>query len=877
DDKQTRFIGRKLDTDLFVLSADAGIDFIEPVKTKLSFGASADIKKLKGIRFQIDLDDPENLAKVDSFLQSVGVSNRPILEPAFTGIQKKMNVFNKFANQSIDHLIEQTLEKTVENLGQAAAPVTLAGEDPVVTMSKSLAHIHNIPQQVDIFLENEITAPIDDVLITIEGKLAESLTDVVSQVLSLNANDLVPEGLITAIVNTRSLIKQKKDDAEKISIQIAQPIAQAKQLIAQVKAPVRELEDATYRINVIFTQATDVVETECLRTDALSNPESNGYLDQVTLNLKSIKDILHSFEGGDMLLPLVELISSDPQVAQRLEASQQALKRRAEVLAYHVADAETALRGQLCGTNIDLVALLHDVSTLLTQLNTTAAEVDTLLTGIDVQLNTWSDSIANVLGDTAASMGDIDQKLAALQVDLDNGLSYTGADALSNAGLPGSDVEVINHLSGVSDLARAEIAPIIGPVQEKIVQLLAKELPGASYTPEQLRQMLVKKVVASAPVVKIRMELNKHMGEINKQLNDIVIEATDQINVVVRTALAKVESGVNDVLEAATAPVNNIPLNSASLYGFGIIAGNELERFHLGAEWTMAPAEEGEPGDTFGAALDVVSRNAINGEGGCSIPEGKSILDAKITAFNMGGKIAGSDITLKELMFGFTLESGGGSIRPKGVIGSIDVIGNIGFSEFVIYDPSFRAGIGADETYLGAKANAVFSELEAEVAFLAGKTCDSNILLGLDPDVAQFIDVPDTGFYGAYVRGGASVPVWTSGCALTVKVAADFGGWVLAGSPSVVGGLVGGGASGEALCIASLKGKVMTIFQRSGDDVSFVGNGFGVAGTGWCDKETWTSVEKSRDDGGCATGDVQFGAEYSDGWSIYQLEESAFH
>jgi hypothetical protein len=872
DDKQTRFIGRKWERDLFVLSANAGIDFIEPVRTKLSFGASADIAKLKSIRFQVDLDDPENLAQVDSFLQSIGVSNKPILEPAFSGLQQRMNVFNKFANQSIDYLIEQGIDKSVKKLGQASASLTPSGKDPFVTMSESLAQIHNLPQQVNLFLDDEIRSPIDDVLLAIENELTAPLQAVVNQVSTINAGSVMPTETSNAIAQAQSLISRATMHAENITAEIDNSITQAEQLIAQINQPVTELNDAVSRVRFILEQSTNVIESECLNP-AISSPERSGYLEQVEVNLNSITEILKLLEGGNIFVPLVELIADDPQIAQRLESSQQAIKRRAEVLAGHVATAETAIRNQVCSG--DLVALLSNVNILLGDLGSSAATVSTELSNLKATLSVWSELKTRLINEVVKPLNELEQKLAGLENVIANGKS--GALALSEAGLPASGIEVATLTADIRETAQQRIGEVYVDAQGILTTLLASQLPGAHYTPEQLRLMLVKKVVATAPVVSVRNELNKHMAEINKQLNDLAIEATDQINVVVRTAVAKVESGVNDVLEAATAPVKNIPLNSASLDGYGVVAGNELERFHLGAEWTMAPAEEGKPGDSFAAALDVVSQNANNEVAGCSIPAGQSLLDARISAFNMGGKIVGSEITLKEIFLGFTLEAGGGSIQPKGVFGGLDIIGNIGFSEFIIYDPGFRAGIGANETYIGARAGAVFSELQAEVAFLAGKTCNTNILLELDPDVAQFIDVPDTGFLGAYVRGGATVPIWTSGCTLTVSLSADFGGWVLDGSPSVVGGLVGGGATGEALCIASLKGKVTTILQKTGNDISFVGNGFGIAGGGSCEKETWTTVNRSRDDDWCGTGDAQFGAKYSDGWSIYQLETSSVH
>ncbi len=162
--------------------------------------------------------------------------------------------------------------------------------------------------------------------------------------------------------------------------------------------------------------------------------------------------------------------------------------------------------------------------------------------------------------------------------------------------------------------------------------------------------------------------------------------------------------------------------------------------------------------------------------------------------------------------------------------------------------------------------------------FLVGKTCNADVLTALDPQVAEFIELPGGVFNGVYARGSASVPVWVNGCALTVGVSADVGMWVLIGPPLTIGGLMGGGAYGKALCIASLRGQVLAMGQKSGDSYSFSGEGFGVAGVGFdCDPVTWTSVSRSREDSWCGTGDASFRAVYKSGWSIEDLSTSAIH
>jgi len=172
----------------------------------------------------------------------------------------------------------------------------------------------------------------------------------------------------------------------------------------------------------------------------------------------------------------------------------------------------------------------------------------------------------------------------------------------------------------------------------------------------------------------------------------------------------------------------------------------------------------------------------------------------------------------------------------------------------------------------------VFSAVQAEVAFLVGKTCNQDILLELDPQVAQFIPLPASGFTGAYVRGGASIPIYSNGCPLTIGVAAEVGAWVLGGPPLTVGGIVGGGAYGKIACVGALRGQIRALGQVNTDgDITFVGEGFGVAGLGLCEPASWTSVARSRDDTFCGTGDATFRAGYINGWSIMEVSLSAIH
>jgi hypothetical protein len=292
----------------------------------------------------------------------------------------------------------------------------------------------------------------------------------------------------------------------------------------------------------------------------------------------------------------------------------------------------------------------------------------------------------------------------------------------------------------------------------------------------------------------------------------------------------------------------------------------------------------------FKAALDAESWSArhidpdINTPTSCNVGENESLLDVKISAFGLPIKVLAADIDIEKLYLGFTLkgnEDAGPALLPVGVFGGINTIGEIGFSEAIVFDPAFAAGLGQQQTYIGASAGALFSSLTADVAFLVGRVCPGNtVLTDLDPSVEKFLpNLPASGFTGAYLRGGATIPIIPGGCALNVGVVADFGTWLFVGRPTTLGGLIGGGATGQVACIAALKGKATVGGSVSTNgDLKLTGEAWGVAGVGLCEPGTWTDVPRSREDKWCGTGDAQFDASFDNGkWDFTPPKPSAIH
>ncbi len=289
-----------------------------------------------------------------------------------------------------------------------------------------------------------------------------------------------------------------------------------------------------------------------------------------------------------------------------------------------------------------------------------------------------------------------------------------------------------------------------------------------------------------------------------------------------------------------------------------------------------------ESSTTYNAALDVTSWNANNKAANCGggTADLSGLLDAVISSTSLPITIGTSGATIKELYLGFTLDN----LVPVGIFGGISLDGELDFQAFQLYDLALAAGVSIHYMYVAASGGALFDNIQLKLAFMVGKTCDTDVLFSIDPQAALYITLPNNVFAGIYARGSASFPVWDNGCALQLGVGADVGGWLLIGPPFTVGALLGGGAFGKGLCIASLRGQITLRAEKVGfdldlDSVNLGGQGWGAAGLGFCDPGSWSTLARSRDDDWCGTGDVIIEATYNldDGFEIIDVDASAIH
>ncbi len=890
-EQQSRFLGRGLTEDLLVLDVNQGINFIEPRRTRLSFGASANIAELKAATFSVDLNDPRSLRKVDDLLEELGVVDGPVLEPTLGAIQGAMVDVNELGNRGLEDLIRLGLEGSVRELGAVGADLAPNGQDPFVTISDGLARAKVYPQQVRATLEETLLTPLTAVQTEVRAVLRSSLSDV--------RNDILNASSPAELAAARASVAARRAEVQALEARLiaiyngsAGNFTQVNELVTEVRGPLEDIDGAISAAQLALQQAVGFSSSICSNGFA-SGAEIEGYIGQAVRRFLAIRQVLELTSRTDLLLPIAELLADDPALAVQLRDSERRLRTTAEELTLFLNDAEAAVRGQVCAE--DLANVLAPATQQLETLRGQSTSILSGLSAVELRLEQTAEGLQPALEALRRPLGTVDEALVFAEFALAEGrggaelvggidafLAETTENLFYRINLlvdTTDDPNLADLADALDQLVAAVVRPQLDELFDFVLQDVEGQLAGAYFSPEELRRLLVSQIMGSAPIQDLRRDMNVHFEELQSRVNELLLALLGQINLGVRTLVAGVESELNDLIDDALAPVRGLPLESVSADGFAVIAGDELERLHLGAEWVLAASASEQDPTTFGAALDIVRWGAQNGATGCGAGVSESRLDASISAFGMPMDIVGSSVTMEQLLLGFTLAPGTSTpFIPRGVFGGIAIRGDIGFGEGTIFDPAFAAGVGDVQNYLGASAGASFSGISGDAAFLVGRVCPTppgitDVLTALDPDVARYITLPESGFAGVYLRGGASIPLIPGGCALTVGIRADYGAWLLADARPEFGGLVGGGAYGEVACIASIRGQVRLLVEGSLDGgFRFVGEGFGAAGAGFCEPETWTSVRRSRQDSWCGTGDAQFGAEFDGEWEILDLK-----
>ena len=902
-----RFVGKKQSKDLSVIVIDGGIDHVDPTRTKVSFGASADIEKIRAsvARVQIDLGDPESLTRADAFID--GLLPGPDVHPFTTGagaLQSALTNVLDHAGEQLDDFMENGIREQIRSV--IHTPVQLA--------AAQITAVQSLPgRAIDLVFE-PLHGAVDAAISPLAASLDAQVMDLYTQIpaaIETASNDLNTTGtlsnpaLIASLRAKAAELKAAMGLVDSGLDTLYTKTTQAKTAIEALRGQVDGIVDpAVAQLDTLDAALDTLGFATCENLSGLTGDAANPIVKRIRQVRDEIDGLVGALKDNQIIniaLQVASLVGVDTSI---VENARRDIRELAEDLEERVSAAVAEINDALaCGTT-GIASVLDEAHTLLAGIRTVMvnakgqfkAAIDDIVTPVPPAFDAFGGTQAAIILVRSQSsklvqvadrmVGDLDRLLSNTTVGLELGITAVDVQAaldglLSSSGLAwtypiaGPPTHTIvrqlalfitlffdGFIDSVASMTHARMASVIS----------AMPFPNA----EEMEEHVTNMIMTSPAIEAVDRAVHEGFVFVSKSAGDIVGHFTDQANTLLQAVVDHFNALVAGLLSAANGALSAVPVKAAKLDGFATINGNDLERLHIGAEWTMN--EGAQTGTTYSAALDVSSWSA-NGKGAaCGLGAGAGLLDAVITAYNLPMKIGSSGLTLKKIYLGFTLAG----LSPVAVFGGLETAGKLTFQAFKLFDMALMAGLSRGlpsgdpgETYLGAKASAQFDDVAMKAAFLLGRVCDPAVFQAIDPQVSEFLGLTEA-FNGVFVRGGASFPIWKNGCALTVGVGADVGAWYLQGSAGEsFGGLVGGEAWGQALCIASLKGSVTTMGQYDGS-FSFQGSGWGGAGVGWCSPEDWHSVADVRDDGWCGTGDAQFKASYKSGdWSVSDLHTSA--
>ncbi len=905
-ERRPRFVGRKKTKRLVVIDLAATADYVTPSRTKISFGASAEkaelLAAIDAIDFHVDPGDPASLARADQLLNTLGVSGTPVadvLGPVQSGLAKVRAIGDSGLDDILRRAVSQGVEEAVGLLG--------AG-DLLGGLADRLNVLQSVPERLAAAITGNTGALLDRLSRPLTSGLDRRLLDIYLQLPSLlekqYAGTLADTSAFQPLVETLDLadglLSQARAAVAGVQGEVNQAAAAVIQVIDGVAAPVADARSAVAQVRRLFAYP-DGVASSCGRLGNTGNPivdQAIGRVSSLQADLATLRDALEKVALLDFATAVAGVAGVDTSA---IDAAQADVRDLAEELSGQLSTVTAALDGALGGLCTGLDSALSGMDGVLARIDTELGGVASRLAAVRIELTGTGSTLA-LVADTLAGADRHLGAIAATVAELRRAVEQArDGGAVSFQGMTtAADIRArLDQLVQVATgnryrwyypaagpvpehtFAAELVTSLRAPVEFAIAQAVARaegalgglldELPQPSG--EDLQGYLVAMIMDQPAIGQLGGLVHDRLGSVKEEVDRLAGNLFDQVNQVLAGVVEAVNSNMAAAMEAASGAVEGMPLTAASLDGYAEIGVHELERLHVTAEWTLEGSSK-EDTTSYNAALDVESWN-VNGKAAqClgSVP-GAAPLDVAISTRDMRIDVGGSEVNARKIYLGFTLDT----LTPIGVFGGIDTEGTLDFETFNLYDVAFACGVGSKEVYVGASAGASFQDIQMQVAFLVGRTCNLTVLQDLDPQAAEFIVLPNGMFSGAYARGSASVPIYNYGCLFTIGVGADVGAWYLQGPPSVVGGLLGGSAYGKLGCLAAVRGSVTLMGQKVGDAFTFRGEGFGVAGVGSCEPETWTSVPRSRSDSWCGTCDAQFGATYDNGWSVDSPEASCLH
>lgn len=338
-----------------------------------------------------------------------------------------------------------------------------------------------------------------------------------------------------------------------------------------------------------------------------------------------------------------------------------------------------------------------------------------------------------------------------------------------------------------------------------------------------IRAELRDRLLAADFIRNIQYQLRQTISEFDIALRSAIDSAFAEVNRMCRELIKEALGPIDDKINGLLGPINDV-VGAGSIDGYAHIQGNTLRRLRIDAMVELKVPDDLKLQAYFEMLCYDSTTNT--GSAGCLAP-GEQVVEVRIGAIDVPLDWISPDLRAN-LDVWFSMQTLP-DVRPKGIGGGFKMTGGVlDFQSFKITEFAAGVAVGSDEAYIAAAARVIISNYEASGGIFFGRTCSLAPLQMVDPDVAEVLGTPP--FTGAYVYGEIWLPISETllgipaSCFFRISAGVGAGAFFFVEGPTY-GGKILLGASGEALCLVSIKGTVTMIGVMKNGALAFSGKG----------------------------------------------------
>lgn len=603
--------------------------------------------------------------------------------------------------------------------------------------------------------------------------------------------------------------------------------------------------------------------------DDFTDPAIQALLDPLKEGMNTVNSALagslsEAVRGPmeSLTLPLVTQMVNDIKSLVPPEANGQVpLPPLQGVVGARMGQIEQLLReGLLEGTG----PLLTKINDMLTRLENLTNLIENLPVDQVMAVLEALASIANV--DSAGLEMVRDDVTAARAYIVNNLIGEKLKPALEQARDMVTEAGELVNLQEIQNLVNgADFAQAVSAVQNDLNAYLQERHGTASkirnLDPEDVNRRVVEALLNSPLQNKINSVIVKLFEPLKAQAQAIVNGLFDTLNNQLKAYLDE----IGGFLDTATQEFNDVVgVKAAEIAGYAVFGQTTMDRLRLDAAFELAAPDD----FGFRGALDM-ERFVNNSTGAvCGTPAGQESIRVKISVFDIPIRVPRGKLTAKEISLLLRLNQleGQETFYLSDIGGAIDTQGSINFEAAQVLSPFFATGVGLNEVYIAFRGGIVFDDVAMRGGIFLGRTCNAiELLSSIDPEIDGVItqDVVT----GIYAFGEAAIPILDYSCMLKIGATAGAGFWLFLEGPSY-GGKLTAGVWGKALCLISVRGKLILVGAKDPSGFKFKGTGWLAGGIGWCKPETWFTVDDVWSDKGCWACVLYASVLYHNSWSV---------